>query len=346
MEGMSPPLSSTQRQALLVLPVAAGAVLGKLSDSTLISSVLLLAEPLIWLAAVHLLLYLLFTRREGIALGFLLSAGIGIMLLHVPIGATTPAAASQGLASDSLPGLADCVEPESLSPVPIRALQWTLDPNRELQLDAEGISRLQPDLVLLSGLAQPALADHLAQLLGGEAIHLVGDPETSLVIRGHFMDCGTDHTSWSMRPDPGDQSLVLFMADLAEAGPTPILSVQVGGPHSLGDLEPWHEDLGQARTGVAEVIRALGSEKLVTLGDFAAPRSFRALGAAMEAVGSSEAELPASWPSGLGPVPMPGLHALDRLWFGGAWTHQESRKVRVPSQPRALILTDLQPRSW
>jgi hypothetical protein len=343
---MRKPLSSTFRQALLVLPVAGGAVLGKLSDSTPASAALLLVEPLFWLAAVHILLFLLFSRRERMALAFLLSSSTGLILLHIPLGSYNSPVGTQVIESSTLTPLVDCTGQQDISPVPIRVLQWTIDAEHEIPLSALEISRMQPDLVLFSGLPRTDLADELATLLGGEAVHTQGNPgqpNTSLVIRGHFLECGSESESWSMASNSDDSSMVMYMADLVEAGPTPILAVQIGSPGSLGDLAPWHQRLTRAQVGIAQIKRTLGFEKLVTLGDFGAPRSFQGLSSTLESVGLSEAELPASWPSGLGIAPLPGLHAFDRLWYGGAWMHQDSRKVRVLSQSRAMILTDLMP---
>jgi len=214
-----------------------------------------------------------------------------------------------------------------------------------MELDAVQLSRLQPDIVLLHGLTKSDLAEQIAENLEGEALHIASADGafTSVIIRGQFETCGTGQKYWTTQSNTEGVELVLAMPNLAEAGPTPVLVVEVDTPSGPSDIRHWHDRVGTAQHGVQSLTQSISTSNLVVVGDFAAPRSFRSLQSTLSGAGLIEAEVPASWPAGGGIFPLPGLHAFDRLWTGPAWSHQQSRRVRVLTQSRSLLVSDLMP---
>ena len=155
----APPMSSHLRHGLLVLPLAGGAVLGKVSDTHPITALILLFEPMLWWAAIHISIWLFIKQQKRLGVSFLLSSAAGLMLLNHPIHRPVAIEASSQ-ATDHLRELADCTQDTHTSSVPIRVLQWHVNESDDLGLNAVEISRLQPDVLVLQGLSNFEIAQH------------------------------------------------------------------------------------------------------------------------------------------------------------------------------------------
>ena len=338
-------LSSHLRHSLLILPLAGGAVLGRASDTYALTALILLFEPVIWWVAIHTSLWLFISHQKRLAIAFLLSAGAGLTLLNHPIHPPMAIEANVQI-NESLQEIKECYDTSEASTVPVRILQWHIDSSENLGLSSVELSRLQPDVLVLQGLSDRTIAEETAELMDGDVLYIPGThfhPKTAIVVRGRFEACGDAETPWIWTPSSEQTGVMWMRPILAEAGPTPIALTHVASPFESGSVSTWHRQLEATIRTIRTTTTAIHSDKVIVLGSLAAPRNFHQLHQTMMASGLQEADLPASWPSGIHIAPLPGLIALDRLWTGPGWSFSNSRRIRALSQPRALIMTDLNP---
>ena len=336
-------LSTHLRHGLLILPLAGGAVLGKIGDTYALSALILLFEPILWWIAIHISIWLFIGQQKRLGIAFLLSTGAGLILLNHPIHPPN-AIETDSQFTENLRELSQCYPSTEASSVPIRVLQWHIDESEALGLNAVEISRMQPDVLVLQGLSNSDIGEKIADLLDGEVLHIPASdtfPSTAIVVRGQFETCANNSKVWSSGRSQDLSGVIWIRPNLIEAGPTPIALVHVATPFETGSVNTWHRSIETTIGIIQATTSAIQSDKVIVLGSLAAPRNFHRLSRTMMESGLKESGVPASWPSGFKIAPLPGLIALDRLWTGSDWIYAQSRRIRTLSQSRALIMTDL-----
>ena len=232
----------------------------------------------------------------------------------------------------------------------VRVLSWTLGGEAISPSDEASLLRARPDVIVLNGLVQGESADRLAERLSGESKLLPGRngaPATALIVRGAFQYCGGREDIWEM-PLPahegGAARVVLSFPEVEQVGVLPLLALQLDRPGPVAAWTGWPRRLLLGARHVAALARALGPRRVVAVGDFAVPASFRQVAGHLAGASLEEVEVPATWPARLGPLPLPCLHALDRSWHGEAWTPLDAQVLTVAAHRRRALLVELAPR--
>lgn len=344
---------SRSRRATLLPPVAAfavpalaGLLLGQVGESTVVGALTLLIEPLLLAVAVYIALVLIAGRKWAEAAGLLAGTLLAGQLLRLspepqPVASVRPEWAER---------LRPCTTQPDPVNGPIRILLWTVERRRPLPASPDDLVASQPDIVVLHGVNGPELGESMAGLLEGESMFLPGEEAgagISLVARGLFQYCGGHKDRWEMAlpsAEGHEARLVVAFPEIRDAGVVPLMVVRLDAPGRLVDWVTWNQRLLDGSRMVAAIARTINPHRMVVAGNFEAPRTFRRLAGQLLGAGLSEANVPASWPARLGPLPTPTLHALDRVWMGESWEVSKATSLIVRDQPRRPILVDLSPR--
>ncbi len=288
--------------------------------------------------------WLLLDRHPRTAITTLSGFVMAGLLLRMPPDIHPPSPSKESWAAD-LRGCALLPEPARQA---VRVLSWTLDAQQPAPT-AESILRERPDIAVLVGLNDPAVAESVASQLGGEALYLPGgqvQDGISLIVRGVFQYCAGRDDSWEIPFASGDGErarAILTFPEVAGAGVVPFVAVKLPGPGASSTWSTWPARVADGAQLLGSLSTSIGPRRLVIAGDFGAPRTFHDLAAPLLGAGLMEVPVPPSWPAHVGPVPLPGLHALDRVWTGGAWRPQEVRRGAPNGQRRAPIVVSLAP---
>lgn len=334
-----PPARSSLRLAtvLLLAPALVGALTAWSGAPSPAAALVLWVEPVLFFLVVHGLAWLLWERRWMPALGLATGALLAGTILRVPPVADPPTSTEAPWAR----ALRGCTKlPESVRS-PVRVLTWTLDAG---PVDLSVVEDRHVDLAILSGLHDPSAARALADRIHGEALILPATDTSdslALVVRGAFQYCQGHDDSWEvpLPVEAGERArAVLTFPEVQGAGVVPFLAVQMQGLGELSTWPGWSERLVQGARQLGDLTHALGPRRMVIAGDFGAPRTFRALASPLLGAGLREVPVPASWPA-----PLVGLHALDRVWTGGAWQPLATARLPAHGHSRTPVVVDLAP---
>ena len=349
---MPEPSPHPERPHLPVLPVVLGlgpALLGAttawVGARTPLAAAVLWAEPFLLFVGLYIAGWLLLDRRWLAAAATMVGFIAGGLIQRVPPVAQPPDPAAESWASE----LRGCsILPEAVKR-PVRVLTWTLDSDGPTP-GVASLLKQEADIAVLVGLRDPVVAEALAAGINGEALYLPAaqrEDGMALVVRGVFQYCSGREDSWEVHL-PGAEGeearAVLTFPEVQGAGVVPLLAVQLSGPGEARSWGSWPTQISDSAQIIGSLSHALGPRRVVVAGDFGVPRTFRETAAPLMGAGLAEVPVPASWPTRLGPVDLPGLHALDRVWTGGAWNALAAHRTRSPrGHSRSPIVVDLAP---
>lgn len=318
--------------------VALGLAIGATGERTLLGAAVLWAEPLLVALALQGAAWLWAGRRRSAAVGLVATVALSVAAVHRP----APLLVAPDTAID--PSLVDCVNLAPRVRAPVRAVVWapSADPPAAA-LDA--LRQADPDLIVLSGLADGAAGEVLAAGLGGEARH-VGGPAggLSVVVRGRFAACGAE-TAWATPiPDGGDDSaLALLLPEVRDAGQVPLVVARLSRPGAPRDWPGWPDRVIAGARAVAALSGALGSRRTLAIVDAGVPRTFSRVEGHLRGGGLDAVGTPATWPARLGPLPGLPLHALQQVHAGDVWSAARARLLTLDAGPTAPLWVELDP---
>lgn len=324
-------------------PVALGLYAGIAADHQTASALLLVAEPLLMVATTYLLLTMLAARRWGAALLLLSGSVLAALVVHLPITPTR--------IDDRPTPWADMLRECAALPPPSRDTVRVLvqsDPDAD---DAAGPSDLlvaaRPDLVILPRAGDGAIATTIAAGVGGAArTELSAD--LAVVVRGRFDVCRGAEESWTMALDgplAPRGALAVFFPNVDGAGVIPLVAVRLQGAGPPTAWFGWPTRLLNSGRAIAAVVAAIGSDRTLVVGDFAAPPTFRHFGAQLMGAGLQRVELPPTWPGRWGRLPLPAMHQYDQIWAADGWRVAARPTLPPAESPRRAVLADLAPQT-
>lgn len=330
---------------LLLAPAALGVATGSVGERTTVGAAVLWSEPFLLGVGLWGVLAFVFDRRPvragALSVGLLLFA-LGLRRPIEPIDVPE----ADRTHNDTL---WECAHLSGQSQQPVRLLTWTLRPGGDQWIDTEALLRAEPDLVVLHGLQDADVAERIARALDGEAKVLRSpdsDDSVALVARGAFQYCGGREDSWSISlPGPsghGARAVLTFPA-LPGVGVVPLLAVRLSGAGGPRDWWAWPDRLVEGARRTAAIAAGLGPERMIVVGDFGAPPTFRRIAGHMSGAGLAEVGVPATWPAHVAGLPMLPLHALDRVWVGEDWGEAHARLLDSGIESRAPLMVELNP---
>lgn len=335
---------SLQALPAVLLPVVLGLALGVIGEGSALTAMTLWLEPLLLALGLYAILALTLHRRYRLAFGATL--GLILMVLGARMRpALNPAAGTPPGWASELRACAQAIEPAQGG---LRLLSWTLDPGERADVTTLPLAAAKPDLVVVTGTADPELAAALGAALGGEVMPLdAPDPAARmlLAVRGAFQRCGEveDHWVQDLDGEPDGGRLVATFPEISGVGVVPLITARLGGPGAPGDWAGWPDRVEGAGATLAGLARSLGSSGLILAGDLHVPRTFSHLKATLRGAGLIDLETPPTWPARLGPLPMLPLHTLDQVWAGGRWRESWSGALAARGHDRAPMVVDLAP---
>jgi hypothetical protein len=289
---------------LLAVPAVTGLLLGWVSERSFLSAFLLLGEPLLLGVGLYGVAVCALQERwlpaAALAAG-LVAGGLAVRLPPVP---ETPPSAK----ADWIGRVQDCANDAKPVGAPVRVMSWVVDgAPRESQV--EQLRAYHPDVVVLMGHAGTSVAEALATALSGEAKHIEGD--ISLVVRGVFSYCSgrsaatsmSDEDLWEAAlPTAGDRiaKLVVAFPGVDGVGVFPLMVVRLDAPGSVTQWRAWPHRLDEGARIVSAVARTVGAGRMVVVGDFESPPTFRHVAGHLIGAGLNEAVGPPTWPARIG----------------------------------------------
>ncbi|MSQ00282.1 MAG: hypothetical protein EXR71_00130 [Myxococcales bacterium] len=315
---------------ILLVPGLAtcGALLGWLADGSLVASLVLLVEPVLWVAACWLAYAALLRHDTALALRISFGAIAAVAAARI---ARPPAEAAGVDAAPFADRTRACARGLALPTGTVRVLQWTLSSDHDGVVAA--VTEAAPDIAVIRGALGSSELVALGAAVGGEALSLGRDPPVHLFSRGSFDRCG-EADSWHDSPAPGAE-LGLVFASLGAAS-LPLVTVTLP---EVGSVADWETSMRTGRAALRSTLDSLGSSLLLV--SIAAPLPLA--GPRLAATLRSTQLLPASrapnWPA----WPLP-LHTCDQLWVAEAWRGAPVTLVRADGPTRAGALVELAPR--
>jgi len=336
--------SSLRHQGIVLLailgPVSLAFTLHLWGERTSVGALMLLAEPLFWVGACHAFIFLILTGHWRWGAAFLTGSLVGAALLRSP----TPPQVVEQIQTPWTDALHSCASQTPAPSAPIRVLGWTLEPGT--QVDLAPLLAAEPDLVILHGIDDPEIGRALAEAMGGEAKVLPNGQGGGVVlaVRGAFQACGGPQDTWEM-PLPSregrENRIVVTLPLITGVGAVPLITAQLEGPGPASNWGAWPSRLLRGAQRTAAVTRALDSNRVLLLGDMQGPTTFPQTRAQFIGAGLQPVRVPPTWPTRLGPLPLPPLQALDQLWGGSHWAPLATYRLEAQGQVRAPFLVDL-----
>ena len=330
---------------LLLAPALLGGAVGLVGERSLLGALLLWGEPLLLGVMVYgVLAQLVLAKRPLRAAALVTGTALGARALHPGVEPTP----IDGTEAEWSERLRDCADALEVPTEPVRFGLWT----HAGPLDRDDLARLVAPLdvlVLVGPDAQEASRAAELQLHGARKV-LPGDTPThdiALVVRGGFRSCGGEDQTWEMplpADEPGGARALLSFPEVAGKGAVPLLAVALDRPASPASLPGWPSRVLAGSRHLSALVRALGPEQVVVLGDFQAPRAYRGLRAHLLGADLASVHVPATWPARLGPLPLLPLHPLDRAWHGSGWAKVRAEAPELGEQPRRPLVVELRPR--
>jgi hypothetical protein len=342
----TPPLPRWLLPSLLLLaPAALGLATGTVGERTAVGAFVMWAEPFLLAVGAWGVLALLAERKLPSSLALLLGLLIAVFALrHPPVPIPVAEADLEAGAR-----LRTCADLMTRVRRPVRMITWTLEPGPRQSIDTAALLDQAPDIIVINGLQDIEVADRIARALKGEAKLLTSsdsDDTVALIARGAFQHCEGREDSWvvSLPAESGrDARAVLSFPDITDVGVVPLVTVRLSGAGAPSEWRAWPDRLVDGARKTASVAATIGARRMVVLGDFAAPPTFRRVAGTMLGADLSEIAVPPSWPAHVGPMPTLPLHALDRVWVGSNWAGGTARVLPPGAASRAPVLIELEP---
>ncbi len=294
------------RLALVPAFALVGAAAGYYAEATVLSSGLLLAEPVYWVGMVWIGWALFRARRYATLMGMGLGMMTAVVAIHIPAAPAEP----EGI--DPAPFVREvraCTRGLALPAEHVRLLQWTVTGDTaEL---AHTVTDAHPDVAVIYGPLSESMREAVAAGVGGEALSIPGQDAPIHVFAAQvFNKCG-NNDQWRDRPANGADVALVFVA----ASPTtafPLLITRLPDPGATPD---WGEATAGARSALRATIDGMESSLLVTTVSAMAPLAAPRLTRTLLATGLIPVARPLNWPT-WSPL---RLHAFDQVWAAKGW---------------------------
>ncbi len=315
---------------ILLVPALAlfGSLLGWLADGSLVASLVLLVEPVLWVGACWLAYAALLRRDTALALRILFGAVAAAASARIPRPPAEPAGVDAAPFAERTRA---CARGLPLPTRTVRVLQWTLSADHEGVVAA--VTEAAPDLAVVRGALSGGEVEALAAAVGGEVLSLAQEPPIHVFSRGSFDLCG-EADSWNDAPAPGT---ALGLAFVAVPGAT--LPLVTASLPELGAVRNWEASLRTARAALRSTVDSLGSSLLLVSIDAPLPLAGPRLASTLRSVQLLPASRAPNWPA----WPLP-LHTWDQLWVAEAWRGAPMKAVRARGPTRAGMLVEFAPR--
>jgi hypothetical protein len=347
-----PPLGPPSHHLPLALfsgPAIFGALLGWVSERSFLSAFLLIGEPILLAIAVYAFAVLVLYRRLVSAAFLVAGVALGALAVRWPAHATTPPSAK----ADWIGRVQDCANDALPVDAPIRVLLWQPDPGESVEAQVRDVVAEHPHVVVMEHDVNEEVATALADQLDGEGKLIDGG--LAIVVKGVFSYCSgrtvagtqaSEEDIWeAMLPAAGNRTakLVVAFPGIEGVGVFPLIVVRLDEPGTVSEWRSWPHRLDEGARIVSAVAHTVGSGRLIVLGDFEAPTTFRHVAGYLAGAGLTEAVGPPTWPAQIGPIPFLPVHSLDRVWLGDAWAVTDSRALERHGSSRRPLLVDLEP---
>ncbi len=315
---------------ILVVPSLAlcGAVLGWLADDSVVASMVLLVEPVLWVAACWLAYAALLRGDTALALRICFGAVAAAASARIP---RPPAEAAGVDAAPFAERTRACARGLPLPTSTVRVLQWTLSSDHEGVVAA--VTEAAPDIAIVRGALTPGEVVALGAALGGEVLSLGRDPMVQVFSRGSFDLCG-EADSWNDTPATGTALGLVFVS--LPGATIPLVTATLPELGSVGD---WESSLRAGRAALRSTVDSLGSSLLLVSIDAPLPLAGPRLAATLRTVQLLPVSRAPNWPA----WPLP-LHTWDQLWAADAWLGAPAKMVTTSGPTRAGTMVELTPR--
>ncbi len=372
-------LETLKALGLALLATAIAAIAGVYAETSVLTLLVLLAEPLLWFALGASALYALVEKRWGLAAAALWSLAALAIALRQPVGAVSPPAFAPDVATALV---RNCASLAKTPQHPLKVLTWNLGHDSEAapaivqsgadlvvlqEVTAEQVQEITAALQeqLLVEFSRDRLARYEARgeeappldpsdpdlvLPSAEGLHMpgLGHEGLGLVIsNGEFSRCG-DYDRFPVElPAGGDRRAqgALVFATFGRPGSersydlVPLLGVDMDRPSGPGELAAWPERIARSAEAIAGFARALDTPNLIVAGDTNTHGTFRSLPRTLKGAGLISAPPRASWPASLHGVPTLPLYQLDRVWYGDGWMARDVRTLRGNGDHLGVLVT-------
>lgn len=321
------------RPLLRVLSVATlgavGALLAWLSDGSFAATVVLLAEPLLWVALSWLVWWVWTNGARGSALALLLGGVAAALACRAPLAPDEPVGMDEAPFASRL---RTCARSLTLPGGPVRIVRWS--PELVGPGFVEAVTEATADVVIIRAPLSEALVEAIRAGVGGEVMELEGvGASTWVFARGVFDSCGHSN-HWFDHPSPGAELGAVFV-QLEGGTRLPLLTATMPPPRAVAR---WSRHTADARAALAATANTLESSLLVVAVEapyaLAAPRMTQSL---LRAGLLPMARRP-NWP---GVIP---VHTFDQIWAAEAWVAGDSAVLSAPGAGRLGQLAELSPR--
>ena len=121
----------------------------------------------------------------------------------------------------------------------------------------------------------------------------------------------------------------------------PLVTTRLDAPGNAVHWSAWPTRLVEGAQRTAAITRAIDSPRLLLVGDMQGPTTFPQTRSRLIGAGLQPVRVPPTWPTRLGPIPLPPLQALDQLWGGHHWAPLATHRLDAQGQARAPFLVDL-----
>jgi hypothetical protein len=347
-----PPLGPPRHHLPLALffgPAIFGGLLGWVSERSFLSAFLLIGEPALLAVALYALAVLVLHRRPVSAAFLVAGVTLGAIAVRWPARASTPPSAK----ADWIGRVQDCANDAQPVGAPVRILLWQPDPRRAVEAQVDEVVAYRPDVVVMGHEAGDDIPSALADELDGEG--KVIDGGMAIVVRGVFSYCSgrtvagtreSDEDVWeALLPAAGGRSakLVVAFPGIEGVGVFPLLVVRLDEPGHVSEWRGWPHRLDEGARIVSAVAHTVGSGRMIVVGDFEAPTTFRHVTGYLAGAGLKEAVGPPTWPARVGPIPFLPVHSLDHVWLGDAWAVSDVQALERDGSTRLPLMADLLP---
>lgn len=318
----------------LLLPPLIVAPVAVLSDSTTLTAALLLLEPLWFALGLYLVLIRLTSRRPLEALGLTSGLVLALSIIHWPMGWVSMPPTDASWSGQ----VARCSRQMGAPTGSVRVLHWDLAGQAPEQDMGPALSKLRPDILVLSSLPDPALLLWFQEELGGEIQHhqaLRGG--LGLWVRGAFQYCGREIDAWHLgaassdpdTPDPG--FAILTFPRVQGSGLFPLVAFESGG--ALLNPLP-------ARLLASQIAGAVGvtGESTIVVGQMGVPPSYRRVGELLRGASLQDHGAPPTWPGSFGRLPGLTMSRLGRVLGGPVWVPELAQTIATRTTHQPLLI--------
>lgn len=324
-------VSPLLQRALFVLAMAlAGGLVGWQADGHLVSTAVLLVEPVVWVGLSWLVWWRWTSGARSSALTLLAGAGAAALACRLPLQS------GEEVGMDEAPfasRLRTCARALPLPAAPVRVLNWT--PGETGAELVKVVTDAAADVVVVRARLSEDLVSALAAGVGGEVREFPGDGISTWVFaRGVFDACGqSDH--WFDRPAPGAELAAVFV-QLESGARLPVLIGTMPAPRPVAR---WSRHVTDARAALHATVNRLESSLLVVALDAPYPLVGPRMTRSLLDTGLVPLFRAPNWPA----LPVP-VHAFDQLWAAEAWLPGEGRSLRASGAARLGQIVELVPR--